>query len=175
MENVFNPDVYLKAFKLVRAHIITNSGNFHDVEDILQEGLLIFFRLVKSDKYEPQERCEFYILKICTNLWLKELKRRRNCRGPECRCEIMAPLLENAVEIKIREEVLYKIIERNVPKLSPRCKEVFLYRRKGLSYQEIALMMDLQSDMIAKDKYFRSKKQLIELVKNDPEYTALME
>ena len=175
MENLLNPDVYLKAFKLVKAYVISNSGNIQDVQDTMQEGLLAFFKHISRDTNDQQGDYEYYILKICSNLWLKELRRRRQYGCTEVGRECIDHALEGEVETISREELLYQLIERNIPKLSPRCREVFLAREKGLTYHEIAAGMGLSNYMIAKDKYFRCKKRLIALIKQDPDYINLVE
>lgn len=74
-----------------------------------------------------------------------------------------------------RKELLMKIIDRNVQKLSPKCKEVLSYVRNGLSHKEISMRIGYKNHMIVKDKIYRCKKILLELIQNDPEYNEIFE
>ena len=170
----YTPSVYKYAFHLVRSYVLKNSGNHADVEDILQEGLFIFFRNVKNPEFTLTNKPEFYIYKTCQKLWLKELDRRKksgSIRLNDLNIEIKE---SNSIEELILKEKLIKIIDKNKNKLSTKCQKVFNYRKQGLSCEDIAIQMHFNGGQIAKDKYYRCKKRLIQLIQEDEEYLLLI-
>jgi len=163
-----------KLLRLVKPYVLQNSGSMQDVEDILQDGLLKVIEVYNRNGFAEESKPENYIFTICKNNWLKELERRKklNLSGGLLVEEIKQ---DNwALREKQRKEALLEIIEKNLKLLSNKCQKVFNYRRDGLSCSEIAELLKLKNSQIVKDKHYRCKERLRELVKQDKAYWDLI-
>lgn len=169
--NNFN---YTKTLAITRAFILSNNGTFVDVEDTLQEGLKIFFENLQKKDFVLTTTPENYIYQVCIKLWYKEIRRRSIEKNLNIEIHSESLSQQEDIEIVIRREKLLCILERNIKKLHPRGRELYTLKFKGLSLKEIAARMGLKNSSIAKDKCYREKRRLIELIKQDPEYQNIL-
>lgn len=146
-----------------------------DAEDVLQEGLIVFFQSISDNDLVLSVKPEYYILKVCKNYWLKELARRKIAPPTQ-------PIDGNDVIdddwmilIKERKEQLITIIERNIKKLSTKSQKLFDYKKDGLTCEQIAKLLKLKNGQIVKDKTYRCKQRLLLLISEDKDYKNLYE
>jgi RNA polymerase sigma factor (sigma-70 family) len=141
-----------------------------DVEDVLQEGLYKFLNTYNKNGFELEGKLECYIFTICKNCWLKELERKKKLKLSEAYIVEEIEDAKWALIEKQRKEVLLDIIERKRELLSNKCQKVFDFRRDGLTCKEIAELLHLKNSQMVKDKHYRCKERLRELVKQDQAY-----
>jgi RNA polymerase sigma factor (sigma-70 family) len=172
-QQLFDSSIYKKAYGLVRSYVTKRSGSFKDFEDIFQEGVYIFLRKIQSKNLKLTCEPEIYILGVCKKLWLRELGNRQ--------IHLSTDILENiednrsdGVTAKERMEFLITLLERNIKKLSQKCQDIFNYRKEGLSCEEIAERMNLDSGQISRNKLYTCKRRLLSLVYRDVEYEAFL-
>jgi len=79
-----------------------------------------------------------------------------------------------ALKDKQRKEALLEILEKNIKLLSKKCQKVFDFRRDGLTCNEIAELLHLKNSQMVKDKHYRCKQRLRELVRKDEAYLRLI-
>lgn len=169
IEELFNPSVYTKAMDLVRAYILGNSGVMEDAQDIFHEGLMIFMRKARKDQFKLTCPPELYILGICKNLW----KKRKANEVEQITPNALENLVDNcndSLDATHRKELLIKLMEKHIKNLSEKCQEIFKYKIEGLTCEEIAEKMKMNSDQISRNKTYTCKKRLWELIQQDPEY-----
>jgi DNA-directed RNA polymerase specialized sigma24 family protein len=172
--DIFNQEIYSRTFSIVSNYVLRNSGTMADVEDTLQEGLYIFFKNVKSSNFTLTTSPELYIFKVCSKLWLKELSRRKQIANRDVQFELKQGFTNNSIDNKARRDGLLTIVDNNIKMLSLRCQEIFRYKKQGLTGEEISKKMGFKNITNAKDKSFRCKKRLMQLINQDPEYQKLM-
>jgi RNA polymerase sigma factor (sigma-70 family) len=145
-----------------------------DVEDTLQEGLYKFMKFYEKNGFEQTGKLENYIFSICKNIWLKELVNRQKLK--QSGSSIVEELKDDRWDLKekYRKEALIDIAEKNIGLLSNKCQKVLNFRRDGLSCNEIAELLGLKNGQIAKDKHYRCKERLRELIKQDKAYREII-
>ncbi len=171
-EELFNPSVYTKAMDLVRAYILRKSGVMADAQDIFHEGLMIFMRKARKDQFKLTCPPEVYILGICKKL----LKRRKSDeveRRPLAGIENVVDDSDDSLEATCRKELLMKLMQKHIKNLSEKCQEVFKYKMEGLTCEEIADIMEMDSEQILRNKTYTCKKRLWKLIQQDPEYRKI--
>lgn len=160
---------------LVGPYVLKNCGCQNDVDDIIQEGLLAYFQKLSDGHFELRTSVVQYIYGICKNKWIQELRRRRkepisgalvSVNGWDEYCS----QLETC-----RKEALTEIMIRNIRKLSDKCQQVLDYRMEGMNCEQIAGIMNLKGTQMVKDKHYRCKIRLKELIAEDPEFKALFD
>ncbi len=172
LRDLFNSAVYVESYGLVKSYVLSRSGNDEDVRDTLQEGFYIFFGKAYHEDITLDCKLAHYILGICKNVWKKELKKRQ---GEILTNDIMEieDCFEEELRNKEKEESLRSIIRHCIPKLSLKCQDVINLRLEGLSCEEIAEIMNLDSSQITRNKSYSCKMRLKSLVQLDPEYIRI--
>ncbi|MCD4711420.1 MAG: sigma-70 family RNA polymerase sigma factor [Bacteroidales bacterium] len=169
-EELIDKDTISKLLRLVRLYVLKNSGSIQDVEDVMQDGLLTFFQKYAKKELVISEKPEYYIFSICKYIWLKELEKRKRI---QLSGNYLVEEIEDSdcmIKEKERKEKIIEILEINIKLLSTKCQKVFDLRRDGLTCKEIAEVLQLKNDQMVKDKHYRCKQRLLELVKQDKAY-----
>lgn len=146
--------VYRMAFHLL--------GDAEEAKDATQETF------IKAWKNSGMMRCETsqaWLLKVAVNLCLDWL-RRRKFRGEdrdESQDELPDPSL-NPLEECLDDEIQTTVREA-ILKLKPKYRAVIILRYlEGISYQEIAEMLDMRVSKVKSD-IFRGRRELKEILR----------
>ena len=151
--------LYQRLFEKVQALILKNSGSEAEVAELFHEGLIAFLKLLRRGRIDEKVRVEAYIYGICRNLWLKELKKRKE----------MSSLSEEQYDIAVEEvpvstfidEEQGRIFTQLMEALGPACKQLltaFYYERKKM--KEIVETLSYSSEQVAKNKKAKCMKKL---------------
>ncbi len=106
-----------------------------------------------------------YFFGIARNLWSAEFRKKQHTI--EIKPEIDFPDDDQEEQAVL---ILERIISRVFMKLKPDQQMVLNLFSDGLSYEEIAVKMNLKNEDYARRKKYICKEALLELVKEDPEY-----
>ena len=147
----------------VRDYVFKNSGSAEDVSDVFQDAIIVLYKQISEDKLTLTSDLKGYFFGVARNIWNAQL--RRKVRMTEIETD---PPEEEDDELN--DPLLEKIISRALLKLKPDQQEILNLYSEGVSYEEIALRMDLKSKVYARRKKYLSKESLLEIVRKDPEY-----
>lgn len=146
------------------------SGSPDHAEDLTQETFLRAFR--SWDQYTPGTSCKSWLFTICRNLFLRE--RERGLRRDELVQEntlaegpggpLANPVWLSVIDSDPEGAFFDSIVDAEVLKSIDALPEeyrtaVFLSDLEGLSYQEIADLMDVPVGTV-KSRLFRGRRQL---------------
>lgn len=173
-EEIITQTTLRKLYLMVKNYVLQHCGSMEDVEDTLQEGLYKFMNVYKKNGFTQKGKPENYVFSICKNIWLKELEKRQKIK--QSARFVVEEIEDDTWDLKekYRKETLHDIIEKNYELLSNSCQKVLNFRRDGLTCNEIAELLSLKNGQIAKDKHYRCKERLRELIKQDKAYRALI-
>lgn len=156
--------LYSNYYSIVRDHVLKNSGSNEDVSDILQDSIIILFEQISTGKLTLSTDLKGYFYGIVKNVWNAQLRRKQKT----------TELIFEAIDEDDVEEnnniLLEKILSRAFSKLKPDQQLVLKLFAEGMTYEEIALKMELKSEEYARRKKYLSKEALLDIVKEDPEY-----
>ena len=137
-------------------------------EDVLQET---FFRVYRHRKeYKPTSKFSSWIYRIARNLCIDETRRYWNRKmsldseiaGEDQTTDYTSSIQDNqpnSRDVVIEKEMEEEII-RAIEKLSPEQQEVIMLNKyQGLSYGEIAEILDISSESV-KQRAYRAHQQL---------------
>jgi len=153
-------DNYLQS---VRDYVYKNSGSAADVSDVFQDAIIVLYKQITENKLDLTSDLKGYFFGIAKNVWNSLL--RKNRRMEEI--DIDQPMEDDD---ELEDPILEKIVSRAFRKLKTDQQEILNLYSEGISYTDIALRMNLKSEVYARRKKYLSKESLIELVKQDPEY-----
>jgi len=154
-------DAYLGS---VKKYVLGNSGSEEDVSDVFQDTIIVLYNQITSDNLHLTTDLKGYFFGIARNVWSAQLRKKHKT----IELEIDPPYEEESEEQY--DPVLERVISRAFQKLKPDQQMVLNLFSDGLSYEEIAVKMNLKNEVYARRKKYLVKETLLELVKEDPEY-----
>jgi len=156
--------IYDNYYRIVRDHVMKNSGSEDDVSDVLQESVIILYEQILDNKLGLTTDLRGYFFGIARNIWNVQLRKKQKTT------ELITDHPDDDGIADSNHHLLEKIVSRAFTKLKPDQQTVLNLFAEGNSYEEIALKMNLKSDEYARRKKYLCKEALIDLVKEDPEY-----
>lgn len=166
-------EIYETVFPIALKHISRNKGNKDDAEDIFQKALIMIITKFKVKNYEPIENFESYLLGICKNLWLKELSFRKKWVTKTQNSELNNEGNAKMLALAILENDRWEAYKRNFNLLSDNCKKVLSLYFKKKSYAEITAALQYNSETVTRQRVFKCKTKLTQLIQVDPNYKKL--
>ncbi len=156
--------LYDNYLQTVKKHVLNNSGSDDDVSDVFQDTIIVLYNQIVSDTLNLTTDLKGYFFGIARNVWSAQLRKKQRT----VELEIDIPDEDETEEQS--DPVLGRIVSRVFTKLKPDQQMILNLFSDGLSYNEIAVRMDLKNEVYARRKKYLSKEALIELMKEDPEY-----
>jgi len=165
--------IYKINFSQVKRFILQNKGRMEDAEDIFQKALLQIAVRHKKEGIVIKSSFDAYLFTVCKNLWRRELNNRKTRVTNNEIVEQVSEARDNAsaiIEQKRHELFLEKLNE-----ISDNCKKILSMFFAKLSYAEIVESTEYNSETVVRQRVFKCKKKLTELVKKDERYNSLRE
>ena len=159
------------SYSIIR-HVKKNSGNLKDGKDILHEALMTVHKQLVEKKL-VLKNCKLftYIYKVCKNLWLKELSKKKKSKtvAIEEVGEVHATY-EDGSELVSREEIKWYLYHKHFAELSVDCKKIIDMRNENTPYVEIIKVLGYNDAQQARKKRYRCVQQLTKLIENDQDF-----
>lgn len=163
--------VYSDVFPKVDFFIKKNNGNKSDAEDIFQKALLQLIARYQATQFQLKDSFDSYLFTVCRNLWKRELnKRKREVTNDEV-IELITDEQEMLAAILDQEK--WDLFHEKMSELSDNCMKVLKLFFKETPYAEIAKQMEYSSENVLRQRIFKCKKKLTDLIKGDSRYNFL--
>lgn len=156
--------LYDHYFQTVKNHVLKNNGSIDDVSDVFQDTLITLYQQITDNKLYLTTELKGYFFGIARNIWSTQLRRKNRVS------ELTTDVIEEDESDDFSDLALEKILSRSFQKLKPDNQIVLKLFYEGISYEEIAIRMNLKNETYARRKKYLSKEALIEIIKADPEY-----
>lgn len=157
-------------YGMLEYFIVQNNGNETDAQDTIQETMLVFVNMVHEKKYRGEASIKSMLYSINRNVWLSELRRRKNRFHRDT-------LFESEKEIKIEDysaELIkmegYKMMMDLFDKLGKGCRSVLtLFYFDNYSMEEIMKKENFSSEQVLRNKKYKCMKALTAKVDSNEE------
>lgn len=162
---------YRDNIRYIRGYILGNEGSVEDVEDVFQDALLALYQKLRSDAFEIRVPLRTYFYGICKNLWRSRLRKMEKLIvDDEYHAFKQAKNEPEMMDVqKFEQEYLY---QKHFEKLSSENQNLLFLFFEGRSMREIAQITGY-TEKYARKKKFDAKKQLLEMIEDDPMYREL--
>ena len=157
--------LYARMKKQISRMVEKNTGQSHDAEDILQDGLIVLYRMVKRKQVDTSYNVEGYLHNICRNLWLKRLNKQRPVEALSDDHHTI-PEVDLSLHHFIHSEKR-ELLDQVLQQTGSDCLQIlrlFYYERKP--FKEIVPLMGFSSEQVAKNKKSKCLKKVKDLVLN---------
>lgn len=168
-DNLIIKEIYSKIFPKVLSFILNNKGCESDAHDVFHDALMSIIT-TQSEEKQTILSFEAYLFVICKNIWKKNLKNRV--------IKIENPtLIQNDIDISelILEQKGFDFYLKKFDHLSDNCKELLSNYFNGVSYEDILSEYDYASINTVRQRIFKCRSKLIDLIKGDKEFQKLKE
>ncbi len=157
--------LYNSFFETIKSFILSNTGTEDDAYDIFQDALMVLFKKIRQNNISESTDVKGFIFSVSKNLWYEQLRRKKKTIDP--------PDTYDEIDIsELLDTPLEQIAQRSFLKLKPECQKVINLYIKGKDYSEIAELMSYKSAEYARRKKYLCKEALLEIIRNDPDYSG---
>lgn len=164
--------IYDLVFPKVLRFIRKNSGGKDDAKDVFQEALIQLISRFKVNDLHLDISIESYLFTVCKNLWRQELNRRKRVTKQKENTYIA----ETSSTENFEDELIQKkreLYERKFNELSDNCKSILTLFYKKVSYQEMIKTLSYSNEATARQRVFKCRKKLSELIRKDPLFSKI--
>lgn len=165
--------VYQENYPSVRNYVTENNGSSQDAKDIFQEGLVLIFQKVTSQKLFLESNFHGYIFSVCRLLWLKELEKRKSEKMDKKDIKGYQDL-QTDLNFDDLEQEKYRLYQKHLRRLKPDCQRVLMLFYDGVSIRDITKIMGYTSESYTKKKKSMCKEKLIQAIKGDVQYKQIL-
>lgn len=159
--------IYSKIYPKILSYIRNNKGDAEEAMDIFQEALM-YIIITQKEKRTEILNFEAYLFVVCRNIWKKKLTNRVIQTDVVTLVDKDTDLAQFIVEQKYLDLYTAKF-----DLLSENCKEILSVYFNGATYEEIASDNDYASINTVRQRVFKCRAKLIELIKEDQEFQQL--
>lgn len=150
--------LYRQNYSMVRKYVIENSGSIHDVDDMLQDGVIAVWKNVSKSEFELKAKLSTYFLAIVKNLWLKKLRKNKKVfsvdnESLQAASKPIEPMTDKKLDLQIVRNLLNN--------LGDTCKELLgLFYFEQMDNLSISERMDFSNPDVVKAKKYQCLKKL---------------
>ncbi len=162
--------IYEAFFSKVKSFVLNNKGKEEDVHDVFHDSLMY---LIIKHKESPLKIVSFeaYFFTICKNIWRRTLKNKK--KGVINIDTIHYVDKETDLGLFYLEQKRLEFYQEKFQLLSPNCKEILGSYFNGMSYEDILQELEYTSINTVRQRVFKCKAKIIQLIKEDRRYRKL--
>ena len=166
-------EIYQKCFPLVRKFVSQNNGTDEDAEDIFQKSLLQIAVRYRKEKFEIKSEFEGYLFTVCKNLWRRELNKSKKRVTNEVFLNLYSEEQDNA--LAAMEQKRFELFNEKLDLISENCKKILSLYFAKVSYTIMVKDLGYNSETVVRQRVFKCKKSLSDLIKGDRRFFSLRE
>lgn len=161
--------LYSQHYGMLEHYILQNSGSVDDAADQIQEVMLVFVKLVKTEKYRGEASIKSFLYSICKNLWITELRKRKSTSIRNEKFEGEKDQLDLDISNQISRNENLKFVMDLFEKLGEKCRQILtLFYFEELAMKEISEKLQFSSEQVLRNKKYKCLQNLTDQVKSSP-------
>jgi RNA polymerase sigma factor (sigma-70 family) len=159
--------LYDNYYQTVKNHVLKNSGSDDDVSDVLQESIITLYKQAISPEFNLTTELKGYFFGIVRNIWNVQLRKKNPTNEFN-----LDEIIDDDTE-EFNDMVLERVVTEAFQKLKSDCQTMLKLFSEGLTYEEIAIKMNLKNETYARRKKYLCKEALIEIIKDYPAFNDI--
>lgn len=165
--------IYRDNFYKVKTFVIRNSGRKEDAEDIFQKALLQLAVRYKKEKFVINTSFEAYFFTVCKNLWRRELNKSKLKVTKDLLIELKDDNVD--VALAVLEQKRWELFTECLELISDNCKQILKLFFAKVPYAKMVDTYKYNSETVARQRVFKCKNKLKEVVRSDKRFKLLIE
>jgi RNA polymerase sigma factor (sigma-70 family) len=161
-------ELYTETYPIVKRYIMNRDGTLKDAEDIFHNALVLLFVKLKNEKLNIQS-FENYLFTVCRNMWRRENKKKRVTNND------VSTLVNESVEMSTfyTEQNQWDLYHEKFKELTDSCQTILKLVFQKIKYASIVETFGYASETVARQRVFKCKSRLVQLIKRDHRYKRL--
>lgn len=172
-----NSEVISKMYKInfiqIKNFVLLNRGNSIDAKDIFQKALLQIAVRHQKDGIKLHTSFSGFLFTVCKNLWRRELNNRKHIIQDYSMNNLVCEASDGARAII--EQKRHELFLEKLGNVSENCKLMLTMFFANISYKEIVSSTSYTSEAAVRQRIFKCKKKLKELIQKDHRFNTLQE
>ena len=164
-------EIYQKNLPSVKRFVLQNKGQISDAEDIFQKALLQITARYKREPFDINSNFEAYLFTVCKNLWRRELNKKKKWVTTDSFYKLEGE--EHDIAMSIIEQKKWELFTEALQKLSDNCKAILGMFFAKIPYAKIVEKMNYSSETVARQRVFKCKNKLKDIIKKDSRFKSL--
>ena len=165
--------IYKDNFYKVKSFVLKNSGQQEDAEDIFQKALLQLAVRYKKEQFVINTSFEAYLFTVCKNLWRRELNKSKIKVTKDAIIELKDD--NQDIALAVLEQKRWELFTESLELISENCKQILKLYFAKTSYAEMMKKFSYNSETVVRQRVFKCKNSLKQLVKKDKRFKNLTE
>ncbi|MBO9703609.1 MAG: sigma-70 family RNA polymerase sigma factor [Sporocytophaga sp.] len=160
--------LYKDPLRKIRRFIMNNSGTLEDADDVFQDAVVALFHYVQTGKYKEEYDLDAFLFRVAKHSWIDLVRKKKKIIKDEL-IGYDIPDEKDQLDDIIKEEQL-NAFQSLFNSLEDNCKKILsfvLFEKKSM--KEIADLMGMKDEKVAKNQHYRCKKYFSKLVSENQE------
>ncbi len=159
--------LYKVHFPKVRKYIMNHSGDSDSAFDVFQDSIVVFYKYVKENKFNPAYETGAFIFSVGKNIWLNKIQKdKRNVPLPDyTEFKDDNQSIVDQLITREREEMVSSVLRQ----LGSICQKLLQY---SIFYKmrntEICERMGFSTENAVKTRKYKCMQKLISIVESNP-------
>lgn len=166
-------EIYAKFFHKIVGYVLKNNGDKSDAKDVFNKAIMQLMVRKNLDSIKDTSTFEAYLFTACRNLWLRELSKIKNKRVTNDHVTELYYKEKDMAQSTLEQE-RWELFNEQFKNLSDNCKEILQMLFDKISGKEIQERLGYGSDTTVRQRVFKCKKKLSDLVQKDDRFKTLM-
>jgi len=164
--------LYDSSFRKIRDFVKKNSGKLEDAEDVFQDAIISFYKVVKAGKFDENYDIDGFLFTAARNCWINKAKREQRILSMPDNFQVESgDHFDQLLSEKERSEKIQAIFDM----IGAKCKELLtLVVYFDYSMKDVCNKMGLQNENAAKTQHYKCKQKLIELLGQNTGFKQLL-
>jgi RNA polymerase sigma factor (sigma-70 family) len=165
-------EIYQSIRPKVIGFVLKNQGGEDDAGDVFQKALLQLMARVEVKDFVLQSSFEAYLFTACKNLWRRELKKRQLRGVTTDKVRSLYYEADDLAQATLEQE-RWELFQEKLKDLSENCQQLLRLLFNKVSGKEIREKMGYGSENTVRQRIFKCKSRLTQLILQDGRYQNL--
>jgi len=162
-------EAYKNSFSSILRLVTTNSGTFHDAQDLMQDTIFAVVKNSRKKDFNLTCKLSVYIYSVGRKLWLMKLRKKNiNVVNLNSKDYLFIAIDDKLIEQKKEREQKYNIVAQLLEEMGDKCKKIiYEFYYKNTSLEQIAVLTNLApaSVKVTKHRCMKTLKQKVRMSK----------
>ncbi|MEA3443134.1 MAG: sigma-70 family RNA polymerase sigma factor [Bacteroidota bacterium] len=160
--------LYEHHYPLALSIIKRRGGTENETADIYQESIIAFYEAVRNNKFRGDSKISTWLHSTISNQWSVEVRKSRKHKTSSIENYTNKFQSENDNTSQDNSELM-SLVWKTLNLIDEKCKQVLIdYYYHRLSMKEIMRKMGFKSEQVAKNKRYRCKERLDNIISDRP-------
>ncbi len=149
--------LYRQNYSMVRKYVISNSGTLDDVNDVMQDVIIAFWKNASKRDFKLTAKISTYLMAIAKRNWLKKLNKNTRNQSHDFQNNDMG-IMQDDKKINAMDAATFRTIMNEVGETCQQLLSLFYF--DGMDNKSIAERLNFSNTDVVKAKKYQCLKKL---------------